>query len=443
MFNVSPFVSAAILFGGLIILLFLGLPVSFALGGMAVLTILLLWGANTLGILATGAWAVMNFYTLVAVPLFIFMAIILEGAGIADAMFRSMRLWFGGMAGGLAMGVVFICTIIAAMSGISATGVITMGILALPVMLKLGYNKTIAIGPILAGGALGFLIPPSISFIVYGALAQVSIGKLFVGGLVPGLMLSIMYVVFIYIRCRLNPSLGPPLPPEERVGLKEKIVSLRSLVAPALLIMAVLGTIFLGIASPTEAASVGAAGAMACAAINRRLNWAMVKRATFETFKIGGMVMWIMIGAYAFKAVFTGVGGPAFARSFVLGLEVSPIFVILMMQLSYMFLGCFLEEMTIMMITLPAYLPIVSALGYDLVWFGVLFIVNMQMAYLTPPFGFCLFYMRGVAPKDITMGDIYRSVIPFVGMQFIGVMAVLFFPQLAVWLPNLLFAIKQ
>ena len=438
MLDVSPEIAILLLFGVLLLLIFLGLPVSFALGGVAVLGMVFIWGAKTLGILATSAWAIMDFYTLIAVPLFIFMAMILKGSGIADDLFTTIRLWFGRVPGGLAIGVVFICTLLAAMTGISGTGVITMGVLALPVMLKLGYNKTIAIGPILAGGALGFLIPPSISFIVYGALTGVSIGKLFLGGILPGLILSFLYITYIAIRCHFQPELGPPLPPEERATIMQKITSLRSLALPGVLIMAVLGTIFMGIASPTEAASVGAAGAAVCAIINRRFNWPMIWDACSETLRITGMVMWIMIGAYAFKAVFTGIGGPALARTFILGLELSPIVVIMMMQLSYIFLGMFLEEMAIMFITLPVYIPIVMALGFSKVWFGVLFLVNMQMAYLTPPFGFCLFYLKGVAPPEVSMTDIYRSILPFIPLQLTALVLLLFFPQIALWLPSVI-----
>jgi len=442
MFDISPQIIALIMFGSLLLLLALGLPVTFALGGVGVMIIILAWGPEALAIAANNAWATMCFYTLVAIPLFFFMAMILQASGIAEDLFRSVRLWFGRVPGGLAIGVVFICTIIAAMTGLAGTGVITMGLLALPIMLKLNYNKTIAIGPVMAGGALGFLIPPSVIFIIYGALCGVSIGRLFLGGLIPGLILSALYILYIGIRCYFQPELGPPLPPEERVGWKEKILSLKSMFLPALLIMAVLGTIFLGICSPTEAAAAGAVGAVACAAIHRRLSWKMIKEAAYSTFRMSGMVMWILIGAYCFKAVFIGVGGPALARDFVTGLDVPPIFIIFLMQVSYMILGCFIEELPILMITMPAYLPIVADLGYDITWFGVLFIVNMQMAFLTPPFGFCLFYMRGVAPPEVTMGDIYRSILPFIPLQLTCVLLLMFFPQLALWLPDLVFGLR-
>jgi len=439
MLDVSPLITALIMFGSLLLLLAMGLPVTFVLGGVAVMTILLVWGPHALAITAQNAWGTMLFYTLIAIPLFLFMAMILKASGIAEELFRSVRLWFGRVPGGLAIGVVLICTLIAAMTGLASTGVVTMGVLVLPIMLKLGYNKTIAIGPIMAGGALGFLIPPSVIFIIYGALYSVSIGRLFLGGLIPGLILATLYILYIGTRCYFQPNLGPPLPPEERVSLKQKILSLKSIFLPMVLIMAVLGTIFLGICSPTEAAAAGAVGAMVCSAINRRFNWAMVREAAYSTFRTTGMVMWILIAAYAYKAVFIGVGGPGIVGSFVSGLDVPPIFIIGLMQISYMILGCFIEELPILLITMPAYYPIVVGLGYDLTWFGVLFIVNMQMAFLTPPFGFCLFYMKGVAPPGVSMGDIYRSVLPFIPLQLIGLLLVMFFPQLALWLPDVVF----
>ena len=441
MIEASPAIAVMIMFISMLVLLALGLPVVFALGGAGVMCILLLWGPQALTITVQSAWMTMLFYTLVAVPFFVFMAMILQGSGIADDLFHSMRLWLAGVPGGLAIAVVFICTIVAAMTGISATGVVTMGILALPIMLRLGYDKTIALGPILAGGALGFLIPPSVAFVLYGALVHVSIGRLFMGGVIPGLILSLLYVAYIVIRTSFQPNLAPPMPPEERGTFRQKVVSLKSLVLPGLLIATVLGTIFLGIASPTEAAAAGAVGAVVCAAIHGRLNVAMFKEATISTFKVSGMVMWILIGAYTYKAVFFGVGGPALVREFLASVPVAPIVVIFMMQVSFMILGCFLTELPIMMMTFPAYIPVIELFGYDKIWFGVLFLVNMQMAYLTPPFGFCLFYMKGVAPPEVSMGDIYRSIVPFIALQFVCLLLVMFFPQVALWLPDLVFGL--
>ena len=432
----------AVLFGGLIFGLALGLPIAFTLGSSAVIAAWLFQGTQSLSFVATNTFGMMRNLVLIGMPLFIFMAAMLERSGVADDLYAALRQWFGPLRGGLAMATVVICTVIAALSGVSTAGVVTMGIIALPRMLKLGYDKTLAIGPILAGGVLGILIPPSISFILYGMLTKTSIGKLFAGGLIPGLILSFLYFAYIGIKCYFRPHLGPSLPKEERVSLRGKIILSRGLILPALLIIVVLGSIFGGIASPTEAAAVGAFGAIICAAINRRLNWETLKEAAIRTFSVNTMIMWILYGAVCFSSIFITAGGPKLVKEFILGLNVAPMVVIFLMMVVYFILGCFVDEVTIMLLTLPIFLPILTDLGYDPVWFGVLFIVNMQMAYLTPPFGFTLFYMRGVAPLEVSLLDIYRSVIPFVGIQWIGVFLVMFFPQLALWLPTVAFGLK-
>ena len=432
-------VPIAVLFAGLGLGVIFGLPMAFTLGGSAMITAFFFWGPATLYAAASSTYGMARNMVLIAMPLFIFMAAVLERSGVADDLFAAMRQWLGPLNGGLAMAVVLICTVIAAMSGVTTTGVVTMGLIALPIMLKLNYDKTIAIGPILAGGALGILIPPSCTFIIYGMLTRTSVGKLFAGGVIPGLILSFLYVSYIGIRCYLKPKLGPALPEEERGSFRQKIILSRGLVLPILLILAVLGSIFAGIASPTEAAAVGAAGAIVCAAIHRRLDWQMLKEAAYRTFRVNGMIMWILFGAICFANVFIATGGPDLARAFVEGLEVDPIYIILMMQVTYMILGCFVDEITMLLITIPTYMPILTHFGFDPVWFGVLFLVNMQMAYLTPPFGFTLFYMKGVAPPGVTMGDIYRSIIPFLPLQLIVLLLVLFIPKLALWLPTVVF----
>lgn len=432
-------VTAAVLFGGFIILIALGLPMAFALGSIGIVAGFLFIGPGVLNLAASSTYSVMLNILLIALPLFIFLASILEKSGIAEALYTAMHQWFGPLRGGLAMATVLICTIIAAMSGVSTAGVVTMGLIALPIMLKKGYNKSIAIGPILAGGVLGILIPPSVSFIIYGMITKTSIGRLFAGGLIPGLILATEYIAYIGIRCFLQPRLGPSLPKEERLPVKQKIVLSRGLILPILVILSILGSIFAGVASPTEAAAVGALGALVSAAINRRLTWKVVKEAAYSTITVTGLVMWILFGAYCFSTVFIATGGPQVIEQFVLGLQVAPMVIILMMMISYFILGCFMDEVTIMLLTIPIYMPILLALGFDKVWFGVLFVVNMQMAYLTPPFGYTLFYMRGVAPPEVSLTDIYRSIIPFVCLQWIGVLLVMFFPQLALWLPNQVF----
>jgi len=435
-------VPVMILFGGLFVGLVFGLPMAFTLGGAAIVAGFIFQGFTIVDLVIRSTYGPMTNLILVALPLFILMASVLEKSGIADDLFTAMHQWTGPLRGGIAIAVVGICTLIAAMSGVSTAGVVTMGIIALPIMLRKGYNKSIAIGPILAGGALGILIPPSTTFIVYGMLTRTSIGRLFAGGIIPGLILSFLYMSYIGIRCYFQPQLGPPLPKEERVSLVEKIKLSRGLILPILLIVSVLGSIFGGIASPTESAAVGALGAVICAAIHRRLNWTMFREAAVRTASVTGMVMWILFGAFCFASVFISTGGPTAVKEFVTGLDVPPIFVIFLMQVSYMILGCFMDEITILFLTIPIYMPILVGFGYDPVWFGVLFIVNMQMAYLTPPFGLTLFYMRGIAPPGVTLMDIYRSVIPFVGIQLIVLILVLFFPPLSLWLPDVVFGLR-
>lgn len=430
------------IFGGLFVGLVFGLPMAFTLGGSAIVAGFLFQGPTIVELVIRSTYGPMTNIVLVALPLFIVMASVLERSGIADDLFAAMHQWTGPLRGGIAIAVVGICTVIAAMSGVSTAGVVTMGIIALPIMLRKGYNKSIAIGPILAGGALGILIPPSTTFIVYGMLTRTSIGRLFAGGVIPGLILSILYMSYIGIRCYFQPHLGPPLPKEERVSTVEKIKLSRGLVLPILLIVSVLGSIFGGIASPTEAAAVGALGAVFCAAIHRRLNWTMLREAAVRTASVTGMIMWILFGAFCFASVFISTGGPTVVKEFIFGLDVLPILVVFLMQVSYMILGCFMDEITILFLTIPVYMPILAGFGYDPVWFGVLFIVNMQMAYLTPPFGLTLFYMRGIAPPGVTLVDIYRSIIPFVAIQAVVLILVLLFPQLSLWLPDVVFGLK-
>lgn len=428
-----------LMFGVLVIVLLSGLQVFFTMGGIGVILVLLFWGPKFLPSMLLGnAFLIMTWYTIVAIPLFVFMAVILRNTGVIEDLFRSLRLWLAPIPGGLAMAVVVVSVFVAAMSGMTATGVLILGIIALPVMLKYGYNKEMAMGPIMAGAALASLIPPSNTFIVYGAIAEESVGRLFMGGIVPGLILAGLFIIYIGIRCILNPALGPPLPLEERVGLREKFISLRGLILPGALIMAVLGSIFMGVASPTEAAGVGAIGSLACAAVKRNLRWEHVKEASIETFKVTGMVAWIMIGAYVFKSVFVLSGGPHYVTNWVASFNLPPLGVIGLMQLAYIILGCFVQPFVMLFVSMPVFLPIVDALGLSRLWFGVLFLANTQVADLSPPFGFALFYLRSIVPEGITMRDIVRAVIPFIPLQIIGVVLLMFFPELALWLPNLM-----
>lgn len=439
MIDLGPVHVMLIMFASLIVLLLTGLPVVFAMGAIGVILLLLLWGPVVAPYaLAHNALHTMSHYNLVAIPLFIFMALILRSSGIAEELFWSMRLWFQSVAGGLSMAVVAVSVLVAAMSGVVATGIVVLGIVAVPLMLKMGYSKEMALGPVLAGACLAQLIPPSVGFVVYGSLAQVSIGQLFVGGIAPGLVLAGLFMLYIGIRCRLNPQLGPPLPLEERVGWNEKLMSLKGLVLPGLLIAAVLGSIFLGVACATEAAGIGAIGAMVCAAVRRKLTWSSVREACIQTGKSTGMLIWIFFGASCFKTVFVMSGGPHVVSEWVTALTVSPVAVVGVMQVIFIIMGCFVQEVVTQLIAMPVFLPVIDSFGLSRLWFGVLFLTNAQLSFVTPPFGFALFYMKSVLPEDIKMSEIIRSVLPFMPLQLVAVVIVMFFPEIALWLPRLM-----
>ncbi len=418
-----------------------GYPLVFILGALGIGFAFWLWGPAALDLVYFATTDAIGSFLLVAIPLFIFMGIVLQESGIAEELFNTIYHWAGGLRGGLGMGTVAICALIAAMVGVTGAATVTMGIIALPAMLKRGYNKEMATGLIMAGGALGFLIPPSVIMIMYAFIARVSVGKLFAGGILPGLMLATMYIIYIGVRCYLQPKIGPALPPEERVPLKRKIIYLRGLLLPTILVVVVLGCIFLGITSTTEASAMGALGALIAATIHRRLNWALIKNSALTTMRITGMTFWIIITATTFSKVYTGLGAAEMVRSMMSGLGLGPWGALIIIQLTFFIFGMFLDDLAILFVIMPVYIPVVISYGFDPVWFAILFVVNMQMAYLTPPYGFNLFYMRAVAPPEITMADIYRSVIPFVTLQIIGLAIIMIFPQVVMFLPNLIFGL--
>ena len=382
----------------------------------------------------------MTTYSFVAIPLYIFMAVILQRSGVIEDLFTVMRMWFGPLRGGLAIGTVVICTLMAAMTGIVGAAVATMGILALPAMLNRKYDKRIALGCICAGGTLGILIPPSVITVVYAVTAGVSIGRMFMGGVGPGLLLAALFIIYIAVRCWLRPDLGPAPSKEERqeYSFIHKLLALRAVILPMILIIGVLGSIYAGIASPTEAAGVGCIGAILSAAIYRRLTWLNIKESVYSTAKTTAMILWITIGARCFISVFSAVGGDELIMNFVSDLAVNRWIILILIQFMLIFLGLFLDEIGIILLCVPIFLPIIKALSFDPIWFGILFLVNAQMDYITPPFGYTLFYLKGVAPKGVTMGDIYRSIIPFVLLQALGLALCIIFPQIVLWLPNIM-----
>jgi tripartite ATP-independent transporter DctM subunit len=413
--------------------LLIGVPVSFALTGIAMLGTIISWGVPGLYQVVSTTYGDATSFIFIAIPLFILMANFLQRSGLADDLYEIIFLWSGNLRGGLAIGTVIICAIFGAMSGVSSVATVTMGLIALPAMFNRGYNKSIVLGSIMAGGALGILIPPSIIMIIYAGIANVSVGKLFMAGILPGLLLCLIFVAYIFIRCYLNPDMGPPIP--EKHSLKQKLQSLKGIILPILLVLFVLGSIYNGAATPTEAAGIGAFGALLCMIIYGRFNMDNLKVALLNTVKLNSMVLWIIIGAACFTHYLAFIGFQDSVQEMMLNLEISRWFILICIQILFFLCGMILEPAAIITLLGPIMVPIVEALGFDLLWFGVLFVINMTMGYLTPPFGFNLFILKGVAPPTVTMEHLYRSVIPFCILQVIGMVLVMLFPQIALWLP--------
>jgi len=438
-----------IMFGSLLVLLMAGLPLAFVTGGLAVVFLFVLGDSRALNIVPSRIFPLMTNYQLSAIPLFIFMASMLERAGIINEMFDVIYKVLGGVRGGLAAATVIASTILAAMVGVIGAAVVTMGIIALPAMLKRGYDPKIAMGSIMAGGTLGILIPPSILAIIYAVVAEQSVGELFIGAVIPGLLLSGMYILYVLLRCAINPQLGPAIPVSERISNAEKIRLMGNMSAPIALIVVVLGVIFTGIATPVEAAGIGTFGAFIVAAIHRKLDWPTVREASLTTLKASAMVIWIMFGATIFVGLYVLEGGQQFVQDSLEATGFGPWGILIIMQVVLIILGMFLDWVGILLLAVPIFVPIIKALGAqafgldspdDLVlWFGVLYLVNMQMSFLSPPFGYALFYLRGVAPPEIPMIDIFKSALPFLALQVVGLTLVMLFPQIITWLPRLVY----
>ncbi len=426
-------------FVSLILFLALGLPLSFVLGGVSMVFIYGTWGPQAFYMVAAQTWGAMNKFTLVAIPLFIFMAMILERSGVANDLYEMMYLWFGPVRGGLAIGTVVICAIFAAMCGISGAAVVSMGTIALPSMLKRNYDKLLALGCINSGGGWGILIPPSVIMILYALISGESVGKLFAGGVFPGLMLLVMVSSYIAIRCYFQPHLGPSLPAEERGDWGRKLKAFKAVLLPMIIVLMVLGSIIGGITTPTEAAAMGVLGALISALVYRQLSWRLIEEAALRTLRLTGMIMWILFGAYCFSAAYHGMGAPRLIEDLMTYIPGGPWGTIVFIQIVIFILAMVLDPAGIMMITVPIFLPFVVAHGFDPLWFGILFVINMEIGYMTPPFGFNLFYLKGIVPPSISMGDIYRSVIPFTIVESAGLALVMIFPQIATWLPYKVF----
>jgi tripartite ATP-independent transporter DctM subunit len=423
----------------MIALMLAGIPLAWVLLTIACGCTLLWIGPSGMPLVASRVFGFAQEYVFVAVPLFVLMACVMERSGVAKDLYNAMYIFAGGLPGGVAVQTVIVAMIMAAMTGIIGGEIVLLGLIALPQMLRLGYDKKLAIGTICAGGSLGTMIPPSVVLIVYGLTANVSIGDLFKAAFLPGILMGCLYIAYILFRCSLDPKLGPPAPLEERnIPLSQKLAMLKGLILPIMIIVWVLGSIYFGIAAVTEAAGVGVMGAIASAALRGELNWKMLRESAVATMETVGILIWLTFGAFAFIGIYNIMGGTNFVRQLITGLPVAPIVIILIMMGILLILGCLIDWIGICLLTMPIFVPIIKDLGYDPVWFGILFCMNMQVSYLSPPFGPACFYLKGVAPPDITLQQIFNSIWPFMGLQITALLLVLFFPDIALVLPRLL-----
>jgi len=423
-------------------LILLGYPIAFTIGGTALAFGLYAFGLNFFNLLPLRVWGVMTNFTLIAVPLFIFMGVMLERSGLAEELLETMALVLGPLPGGIAISVVVVGTLLAATTGIVGATVTTMGLISLPTMVRRGYQKELASGIICASGTLGQIIPPSIVLVLVGDILGVSVGDLFLGAAIPGLILSTLYVMYVLGIAAFRPELVPPIPASERALISRQQLMgrvWRALIPPLVLIVAVLGSIFFGIATPTEAAAVGATGALLLTVLNRRFTLEMLKGTMDVTTRLTSMVFIILVGATAFGLAFRGMQGDALIEKYVGGAPFPPEVVFGLVMLLVFILGFFLDYIEIAFIHLPVISPVLLKMGFDPLWYGVLLGVNLQTSFLTPPFGFALFYLRGVAPPEVTTGHIYRGIIPFVVLQLIGLGIVWALPATATWFPRFVF----
>jgi len=420
--------------------LFLGIPLAFVLGAIGVIFTIFLWGLNGLYVVPSLTWQMMGSEVLIAVPLFILMGAILQRSGIADDLYDVTHKWAGPVNGGLAVGTIIICALFAAMAGIAGAATVSLGLIALPAMRKRGYSAGMSIGPIVAGGTLGILIPPSVPMIFYGLFARMSIGQLFLAGIFPGLLFAVLLCLYVLILGVKRPETCPALPPEERASFREKLSALPEVMPAIILIIIVLGSIFTGIATPTESASIGVVGSFVVAVLKRKLSSRLLIEATFQTVGITTMVMWVMMGAAVFAGVYQALGASelvnkivqagdmAVNRWFILAIILSVLFVV----------GMFLDASAIVILLVPTLVPLTTKLGFDPLWFSIVFIITLMVGYLSPPFGLSLFYIRGVAPVEVNTSSIYFAVLPYIAVFLIGLLLLIVFPDIVLWLPRTL-----
>jgi tripartite ATP-independent transporter DctM subunit len=426
-----------IMIAALMLLMLTGMPLGITTLVVSIGITLVKFGEPGLFLVASNVLDVLYKYPLVAVPLFVLMASLLERSGVAEDLFNAMAVISGNIRGGVAVQTTLVAVIMAAMTGVVGGEIVMLGLIALPQMLRLGYDRKLAMGTICASGILATLIPPSIVMIVYGFSAGISITDLFLAGITPGVMYASMFILYILARCNLQPHLAP-LPPKELQDLTwaGKMSLMKGLILPLLLVGWVMGSIYGGIASVTEAAAVGVFGAILTAAVRRHLSWTMILDAIERTMYTMGRIIWLILGAVSLVGIYNIIGGTTFMKSLLSGLDLPPLGIIVVMMLILMLLGTFMEWIAIVFITVPIFAPVVVDLGFDPVWFGILFVMNMQIYFLSPPFGPAAFWLKSVAPEDVTLQEIFAGVLPFIGLQITGMFLVLFYPDIAMWLPK-------
>ncbi len=421
-------------------MLALGMPISFGIGFVAAIFAITLWGPKHLSILTAAGFSSLRNVNLAAIPLFMFLGLLFKSSGVGDSLFEAVYLSLGRVPGGLAIGCMIISILLGAICGGLVAVIFMLSNIALPAMLKRDYDKHLAIGCITAGGLLGLIIPPSIEIIVYSAVTGESVGKMYLGCLIPGLLMGILYMLYIWIRCKINPSLGPPVSPDTKIDRSDLVASLKSTILPLLLIFCVMGGIYGGIMSPLEASAFGAFGAFAIVTITRRLTWRVLRESVHGAVFFSGFLAWILIGIACFTSVYQGIGAPKLAMKLATSMPGGGWSAVVLMQATLLGFGTIMDDWAMILIFGPIFSTVIKNMGFSTLWYGVIFLINLQVAFLSPPFGFALFIMRGAAPKElnISMMDIYRSVLPFIGVAIFALILVIIFPALATFLPNLI-----
>ncbi|MCP4997068.1 MAG: TRAP transporter large permease subunit [Gammaproteobacteria bacterium] len=433
---------ALLMFSSMMVMLLTGQRVFGAIGFVAVVSSLLLWGNGGSEMAFTASIKLMNWYPLLTLPLFIYMGYMLSESGIASDLYHMLHVWMGPLRGGLAIGTIVLMVAISAMNGLSVAGMAIGSSIALPEMLKRNYDKRMVTGVIQAGSSLGILVPPSIVLVLYGMIARQPVSQLWLAGVFPGLLLATLFIIYIVVRCRLQPDLGPALIKEDRsVTWNEKFHLLKAGLLPLAIIFSVIGLFIMGVTSLVESSAVGAAAATIAALMKRRLSRKVIDTTLKKSLGISAMFMWIILAALCFASVFDGLGAvKAIESLFLEKWNLTPWEVLILMQITYIIMGMFLDDTAMLVIVAPLYIPLIMALGFNPIWYGVLYTITCQIAYMTPPFGYNLFLMKAMAPKEISLRDIYHSIIPFVLIMIFGLTIVMVFPQIALWLPEMVYS---